>query len=400
MLQAALQPFQSALRTAPPQVPAVTPTTNAVHAPHDDPLIPEFRQIQLLLEDLIDKVAQLPTLQDITKLTIDSIAMCQQNIRVSTAKSRELANQAAVRFNIPTTAALATTPPPRASEIHPKAWSNYPVSSASSDISESVTDLDDTNPYPWVTIAQTKRIKKPLATRPAGASIATPINPTLAGEFKELSEEELLAKLREREKERRAAAREPEFLTEVEKRLTLDELHRKWRAEEQLRRQERPDLRRCDYVPLGELTEAEKLLPRREVKRIIRNKRHAAWVQSMHDQGIPLHICDICHDVATDRHQCMKTKWLTEGRKKDAIAKGIVISSTPAGVRLKTQTLINEDQLQREYDQLARVKAELEEKVRQLTHRVSEAAGASETPDIEMTTPANPPIAEAELSQG
>ena len=88
----------------------------------------------------------------------------------------------------------------------------------------------------------------------------------------ELKEEELREVLRQRVQERRTAP--SRYLSEEEKNMTMDELHRKWKIEGQKAREERVALNPFDFKELGELTEEQKLLPKYEIRKIIRNKKN------------------------------------------------------------------------------------------------------------------------------
>lgn len=174
---------------------------------------------------------------------------------------------------------------------------------------------------------------------------AAPSKENLEAELAGLTEQQMLEKLREREQRRREQARPPKFLTEEEKRMTMDELHCHWKVERQRRRNEREDLRAYDFQPLGDLTEEQKQLPRREVERIVARRREEVWANSMRARGVELFKCSTCYRLHTGDHTCIATRWRTEGQRNSAVPKGVVVTGTPQGVRITTTPIIEEERL-------------------------------------------------------
>lgn len=182
--------------------------------------------------------------------------------------------------------------------------------------------------------------------------------PELDAELAGLSEAEMLAKLREREQRRREERKQPKFLTDEEKQMTMDELHRYWKVERQRRRNEREDLRVYDFQPLGQLTEEQKKLPRRDVERLIARRREEVWADTMRARGIEVLKCDTCYRLHTGDHSCIATRWRTDAQRHSAVPRGVVVTGTPQGVRVTTAPIIEEERLQK---QLRTIQGMLEE---------------------------------------
>jgi len=141
----------------------------------------------------------------------------------------------------------------------------------------------------------------------------------LPDEFARLTEEELLEQHKERHMQRQAAKRPPYYLTDEEKKLSMDALHRAWKVERQRQNNEREALSRCDFEELGHLTAEQKELPRAAVRRIIRQRKNEVWANTMKARGIPVFQCDVCYELTTGNHRCMATKWTTDNSKNSAV---------------------------------------------------------------------------------
>ena len=172
-----------------------------------------------------------------------------------------------------------------------------------------------------------------------------------------------LTELEEAVKERKAKAKEISrellFLSEEEKGMSLAELHRKWKVEAQRQREERASLSRFDFEDLGTITEEEKLLPKSQIKKIIRDRKTEKWAQDMKAKGIPLHQCEVCQQLAGPNHHCLATKWMTEG--PHGLRKKLVLTQSKAGgVRLAEKRVVDQDKLNREYEAICKLKQDLE----------------------------------------
>ncbi len=275
------------------------------------------------------------------------------------------------------------TPPPQKSEKHPVSFVD--------DASESSTEEEEET---WVQVVRGSRNSpykaatgpRSIALPRKSPSSATPVNLADPIDHK-MSEEALLAALKQREATRKSQQREstqePEFLTTEEQQMSLDELHRKFKLENQRRFNEAADLRRMDFEPLGQLTEQQAMLPRYAIKRLIRQKKHEAWVKDMQARGIPLFRCDVCHELTNESHKCIATRWLTSGSRNSAIAKGVVISTGSSGVRVHTAPIVNPTKLQKEYDNIVGWKEKIEELENQTAPRKQATQTDSTTPPSE-----------------
>ncbi len=285
----------------------------------------------------------------------------------------------------PTPPALTTkTPLPRKSEKHPVSF----VDDASESSDESgeeetwVQVVRGSRNSPYKASTGPRSIPLPKRT----SSPAHPVNLSDPIDHK-MSEEALLAALKQREavrkSQQREANQESEFLTAEERLMSLDELHRKFKLENQRRFNEAAELRRMDFEPLGQLTEQQAMLPRYAIKRLIRQKKHEAWVKDMQARGIPLFRCDVCHELTNESHKCIATRWLTSGSRNSAISKGVVISTGSSGVRVHTAPIINTTKLQKEYDDIVGWKEKIDGLDNQAAPRKSEPHTDSATSQLE-----------------
>jgi hypothetical protein len=175
-------------------------------------------------------------------------------------------------------------------------------------------------------------------------------------------------------------------LTEAEKMMTMDALHRAWKVERQRQNNEREALSRHDFEELGELTTEQKELPRAAVRKIIRQRKNEVWANAMKARGVPVFQCDVCYELTTGNHRCLATKWTTDNSKNSAISKGIVMTQGPGGIRLQTKAIIDQEKLNKEYEQLKTLREELEAKAK-LVQPLRLL-----TPDTHMTGEVTPPL--------
>eukprot|EP01069_Polyplicarium_translucidae_P011336 Polyplicarium_translucidae@DN3832_c0_g1_i1.p2 len=87
------------------------------------------------------------------------------------------------------------------------------------------------------------------------------------------------------------------YLTEEERAMALDQLHRHHKVDRVRRRGEAAQFGPADFWELGRLSEAEKDLPRPEIRRIIRERRTGEWVRRMRQKGVPLFKCSVCQEI-------------------------------------------------------------------------------------------------------
>lgn len=240
---------------------------------------------------------------------------------------------------------------------------------------QSNTDPDDLPSPPLMNVAgstwktvrnQLRKTVKPATLTPPTTSTPKPTDMRTADE---LGEAELRDLLRVKAEARRDATQASQYLTDEEKLMSLGELHRKWKVEDQRRREERENLSRFDFEELGQLTEEQKLLPKAEVRRILRDRKNDTWVASMKAQGVPLHQCEVCQQLTTSNHRCMATRWMTEGQR--GLRKGLVITQTGTGpIKLQEKQLIDQEQLNKEYEEIVKLKQQLDERTRKIAEAI------------------------------
>jgi len=194
---------------------------------------------------------------------------------------------------------------------------------------------------------------KPSTPPPSAEALAT-----------ELTTEQLRQMLSQREAAKKAELVAAQYLTDEEKRLDLAGLHRKWKAELQQQRQERPQMGRFDYEDLGVLTEEQKLLTKNEIRQLIRNRKYEHWIEAMKAKGIPLHQCEVCHELCTEKHRCLGTKWRSEGPR--GAAKNIIITQTASGLQIRDKAIVDSDRLNKEYAEIAEEKRKLDERQKRI----------------------------------
>jgi len=271
---------------------------------------------------------------------------------------------------------------PSPSSPHPT-----PYAATTADDSESEIEYGEAiSSVPGVNVARSsgwkllsrdpKKVKLPEDPQPAPAPLAPrPVDLRSADELSVSGLQDML-------RIKRAASRSsgPQPLTEEEKEMDLADLHRKWKHEDQQRKQEATHFTPYDFRPLGKLTEAQKFLSRPEVRRVIRERRTERWVQEMKAKGVPLHECEVCHEIASDKHQCLATRWMTEGSY--GVNKGLVITQQGPSVRLRAAQIIDQAKLEKEHAEITALKQQIEER----TRRIQAALESPISQDVEMAT--------------
>jgi hypothetical protein len=287
----------------------------------------------------------------------------------------------------PSTTTTIITPvpilPPQVSEVHPAAL----VTTVSNAVEE-ISDVDEValnlEEQVFVKTASTAPLRPNKVRRPKVTHFADqgPMEPEFYSEIKGLTEAEVLDKLREREAKRRADSRPPAYLTPEEKKMSMDQLFRKWKVERQRIRQEHEALQAADFAPLGELTEDQKLLPRSQVARIVNNRKNQVWAQSMQERGIKVLKCNVCSRLYTEdrQHRCMVTHWNTDGRPNAAISRNLVLSQSPQGIRLRSTAVVDEAKVAREHQRLQAMKEDMDAKQRIVDANPHYQSVAADTP--------------------
>ena len=182
---------------------------------------------------------------------------------------------------------------------------------------------------------------------------------TQLNQYAAMSEDELFNHLIKIRKERREEAAKPKYLTEEEKTLTVAELDRRFRERERLEKEGRMERSKQD---LGVLSMEERALPISELKNLIKRRRYDAWVKDMTEQGIPLHRCTVCGELATQRHRCMSTSWSTIGKSGALpIKKELIMTQSGGGdVRLRQIRQVDPDELEKRHAAIVAEKKKME----------------------------------------
>ena len=226
------------------------------------------------------------------------------------------------------------------------------------------SDVDDSDDdEPTVNAAHFKSTKNGRTQRlrfnPKKAIEKVP-QTTLDTPASQLTEEEVKKILAVKEAERKEAERLLQRLTEEEKQMDLAALHRKWKLEAQQRQQEKLILSEFDFQPLGTLTKEESELTKREVRKIIRQRKHRQWVEAMKAKGVPLHFCDVCQELGTDSHRCLATRFTKETPTGE---KNIVLKQTSGGaLKMIERRLLDTDKLNEEHKNITAEKKALQER--------------------------------------
>lgn len=172
----------------------------------------------------------------------------------------------------------------------------------------------------------------------------------------ELTEEQMKQILAVKEAERKERERLLEKLTDEEKEMDAGALHRKWKLELQQKQCEQMILNPFDFDELGKLNEEEKQLTKREVRKIIADRKYKRWVESMRAKGVPLRQCEVCKELANDKHVCLATRF-SHGKKK------VVIKQTNSGA-LKVDEVQYHDQemIDKQFKEIEALKKDSDEK--------------------------------------
>jgi hypothetical protein len=201
--------------------------------------------------------------------------------------------------------------------------------------------------------------KKRITPEDKKLSPGTLIPKAQALEYMQMSEEQLLDHLREKEQVRREERKKPKFLSDDEKNLSLAKLDRKWREKDRLEKLLRQQENQDD---LGTLSLDERKLPKNEIKAILRQRKYEAWVRRMQAKGVTLTECPICHELGTSGHRCMQMPWTLAGRKGFIpVHDGLVVSHKGGGdVRLRKLQQVDQERLQKQYEALTEQKQQAE----------------------------------------
>lgn len=205
-----------------------------------------------------------------------------------------------------------------------------------------------------------------------------------------VADDKLTQAVSQRRKDNRERAK---FLSEEEKAMTLDALHRKFKLEDQQRRNEREELRRHDYEELGDLTEAEKELPKHEIRKIISRRREQCWRQRMIDSGRKLHQCQVCRKYILDdaQHTCFDTGTRLEdkGKSRPYQHRQLVVQKTGGNaVSLKPVTIVDPQAVETEFQRLEQLRQEYQDGLKALQTNL---AVTTESTTSETATPGPPP---------
>ena len=226
-----------------------------------------------------------------------------------------------------------------------------------------------------------KRDGKPAKSRALPKS-----NPSIpeaqASQYANMSEDELFNHLVKIRKERREEAAKPKYLTEEEKMLTVAELDRRLRERERLEKEQRIEQSKQD---LGMLSKEEQALPISELKNLIKQRRYEAWVKDITEQGIPLHRCTVCGELATQRHRCMSTSWSTIGKSGALpIKKELIMTQSGGGdVRLRQIRQIDPDELEKRHAAIMAEKKKIEIENERLNRLLEAKADPPSTANVD-----------------
>lgn len=166
------------------------------------------------------------------------------------------------------------------------------------------------------------------------------------------NEETLIECLQEKRRRELEVAGEPEWLTIEEKNLeTLAQLALWWKKRDIARGLNSRPLTQYDYTAdLGPLTPEMKVLSRRELKKIIQQRKKDRWIEDMILKGVQLHKCPTCEELTNDSHRCMATKWST-GKPGPLTQRRIIVKQNPQGITIQPARHPSHEQVQGLYDQ-------------------------------------------------
>lgn len=200
--------------------------------------------------------------------------------------------------------------------------------------------------------------KRHPSVRSASVDSQPPMSPELQLSLASMTEAQALDELRKREMQKKLETREPEYLTDAERLLSLDALSRHWKLEGQRRRAERERLNQYDFEPLGELTHQQKLLKRRDIKAIVRARKNQIWARAMEASGKEVITCEVCQHKHTGDHQCISTGWKTADNSRSTTSpRTVILTRSNQGVQVRTTPVVDKDKV---YAEFAKLKATIE----------------------------------------
>jgi hypothetical protein len=139
----------------------------------------------------------------------------------------------------------------------------------------------------------------------------------------------------------------------------MDELHRKWKGEDQDRRHERRELTRGDWAKMGPLPPQYQEATKNEIRGYIRSVKQQIWAEAMGRKGVKVHRCD-CGTLFTDQrpHRCFNTNvdaGAVKGQEAHESRQWLGVVG-PRGFSLKTQTAVDDKKLNEMFDRLGAAK--------------------------------------------
>jgi hypothetical protein len=272
-------------------------------------------------------------------------------------------------------------------EPHESAISCNDAESLSEDTSNEEADEAPTTNAAGVWKPARKPKKVTISTKKP-AVIVKAVEPTKP--IGELTEQEMRQALERKEAERREANRLAQLLTEEEKDMDLGELHRKWKLEAQQRRQEKMQLNPFDFDALGKLVGEERNFTKSQVRKLIHDRKHEKWIASMKAQGVPLHICETCQELATPNHRCIATRWKTEGPY--GRSRGLFVTQDNGGnVRFTEKQVTDPEKVEKEWMELNKMREELAQRTTKLHAAMQSSTQNESSPtDVPMDGSATP----------
>ena len=220
---------------------------------------------------------------------------------------------------------------------------------------------------------------------PNAQSCVTPFDPS---KYENMSEMEVLQKLRKEEWERRKSGKLPEFLNEVERSLAIRDLSRL--AREWKRRAGFP-LKDADYRNLGTLSRIQAELPRRLVLQILKRRRIDASLQQAREEGREIRQCEVCEAmiVKDTYHQCFLVPWGDEKTRNGVPhKKQIVVSQSGRGaLKIGQQFVVDNEKLEKEREKLSQFR---------LAYPVDRNGPRSESPNANNAEGGRAPITETQ----
>ena len=397
LIQATLEPFAQQVASRLPRKetdPLVGLTTQQVTSEVSEGL----KQLIRMMETVTAQLRGVPSAFLVTDCTngiatrVEELVGELQDVKaVIQAMDKPMTPAVEQTFPTPLMATSSTTLQPGAASSVSCRNPEPIVDGTASEVSEEVSLEGGVNIKTVEINKSARKTKKPRRGTPKADLRKDPIPEELLTEFSQLSESQMLDRLRQRESERREAERLPDYLTEEEKAMTMDELFRKWKVERQRKRNEREALRIADFQPLGELTAEQKLLPRAQVARLINVRKNEVWAQAMREKGIQVLKCDVCSRLHTGQHQCLQTQWRMGNGRTDQMPRNIVLTQSSQGVRLRATPAMDEEHILKEYERLKALKEEVETRRKLVEPRTMEAEQTTDA-SMAMVVATPPPV--------